>query len=81
MKLNMLRISRGPWRTPDRLVTPPAFRSAMFPFLGRLSLLFILSAVEILKILRPAPNHAKLYTRTVEGCIPVKRIPLWERSR
>ena len=41
----------------------------------------LLSAVEILKILRPAPNHAKLYTRRVEGCIPVKRIPLWERSR
>ncbi len=47
----------------------------------RLLLLFILSAAEILKILRPAPNHAKLYTRTVEGCIPVKRILIWERSR
>ncbi len=30
----------------------------------RLLLLFILSAAEILKILQPAPNHAKLYTRT-----------------
>ncbi len=32
--------------------------------LVELSLLFILSAADILKILRPAPNHAKLYTRS-----------------